>query len=56
MVSVIYSLSDKTKDGGSYQTITARAVKVDTYDECLHLEDDINIAFDNFVYIVIDVI
>ncbi len=50
-VTVTYFLPDKTKDGGSYPTITARAVKIDTYDERLRLEDDISIAFDDIVEI-----
>ncbi len=48
-VTVTYFLPDKTKDGGAYPTITARAVRIDTYDERLRLEDDISIAFDDIV-------
>ena len=40
----------------SYQTLTAPAVKIDTYDERLHLEDDISIAFDDIIDIVIGAI
>ncbi len=53
LISVTFFLPDKTKDGGSYQTITAKAVKIDTYDERLRLEDDISIAFDDIIEIVI---
>lgn len=56
LVTVAYFLPDKTKDGGSYQTLTAPAVKIDTYDERLHLEDDISIAFDGIIDIVIGAI
>lgn len=56
LVTVTYFLPDKTKDGGSYQTLTAPTVKIDTYDERLHLEDDISIAFDDIIDIVIGVI
>ena len=56
LVTVTYFLPDKTKDGGSYQTLTAPAVKIDTYDERLHLEDDISIAFDGIIDIVIGAI
>lgn len=56
LVTVTYFLPDKTKDGGSYQTLTAPAVKIDTYDERLHLEDDISIAFDDIIDIVIGAI
>lgn len=56
LVTVTYSLPDKAKDGGSYQTLTAPAVKIDTYDERLHLEDDISIAFDDIIDIVIGAI
>ncbi len=48
-VTVTYFVPDKTKDGGSYQTVTAPAVKIDTYEERLHLKDDIHIAFDDIV-------
>lgn len=51
--TVTFFLPDKTKDGGAYQTITAHAVKIDTYDERLHLEDDISIAFDDILEIQI---
>ncbi len=51
-VTVTYFLPDKTKDGGSYRTITASAVKIDIYDERLHLENDISIAFDDIVEIL----
>ncbi len=51
IVTVTYFLPDKTKDGGSYPTVTAPAVKIDAYDERLHLEDDISIAFDDIVEI-----
>ncbi len=47
LVSVTYFLPDRTKDGGSYPTVTARALKIDTYDERLRLEDDLSIAFDD---------
>ncbi len=48
-VTVTFFLPDKTKDGGSYQTIIAPAVKVNAYDERLLLEDDISIAFDDII-------
>ncbi len=54
LVSVTYFLPDKTKDGGSYQTITAPAVKIDAYDERLRLEDDISIAFDDIIEVSIE--
>ncbi len=47
LVTVTYFLPDKTKDGGSYQTVTAHAQKIDVYDERLRLEDDLSIAFDD---------
>lgn len=50
-VTVTYFLPDKTKDGGSYQTITARVLKIDVYDERLRMEDDLSIAFDDIVEI-----
>ncbi len=49
VVSVTYFLPDKTKDGGSYPTVTAHVLKIDTYHECLRLEDDLSIAFHDIV-------
>ncbi|MDO4620355.1 MAG: hypothetical protein Q4B09_07020 [Lachnospiraceae bacterium] len=51
-VTVTYFLPDKRKDGGSYPTVTARVLKMDTYDERLRLEDDISIAFDDIVELI----
>lgn len=51
VITVTYFVPDKTKDGGSYQTITASAVKIDIYDERLHLCDDLSIAFDDILSI-----
>ncbi|MDO4621701.1 MAG: hypothetical protein Q4B22_01990 [Eubacteriales bacterium] len=48
-VTVTYFLPDKTKDGGSYPTVTARVLKIDIYKERLRLEDDLSIAFDDIV-------
>ncbi|MDO4647689.1 MAG: hypothetical protein Q4B26_03490 [Eubacteriales bacterium] len=47
LVTVTYFLPDKTKDGGSYPTITAHVLKIDTYDERLRLENDVSIPFDD---------
>ncbi len=47
MVSVTYFIPDKTKSGGDYQTLSARVLKINAYDERLLLEDEISIAFDD---------
>ncbi|MDO4632465.1 MAG: hypothetical protein Q4B01_01255 [Eubacteriales bacterium] len=49
LVTVTYFLPDKTKDGGSYPTVTARVLKIDIYEERLRLENDLNIAFDDIM-------
>ncbi len=53
MVTVTYFLADKTKDGGSYPTVTSHALKINTYDERLLLEEDLSIPFDDIVEIFI---
>ena len=60
MAGRVFSISTNvnftSKMTESYQTLTAPAVKIDTYDERLHLEDDISIAFDDIIDIVIGAI
>ncbi len=51
LVTVTYFEPDKTKSGGSYPTVTAHVLKIDTYDERLRMEDDLSIAFDDITQI-----
>ncbi len=52
-VTVTYFLPDKTKDGGSYPTVTARVMKIDPYEERLRMEDDLSIAFEDIIDITL---
>ncbi len=47
VVTITFFVPDKTKDGGTYHTISAIALKIDTLNECLYLEEDMCIHFDD---------
>ena len=47
LVTITYFLPDRHKDGGSFETLTARAVKIDEYAGMLTLENGREIPFDD---------
>ncbi len=49
MISVTYFVPDRTKSGGSYETVTGKLKKVDTLEECLVLEGRLKIGMGEIV-------
>ncbi len=51
LVTITYFLADKKKEGGIYQTRSCRIKKLLPCEECLQLEDDTRICFEDILSI-----